>query len=195
MYRIRALVNKKPIRLIRWVSPLDRGLRGHSLDARFWISASPSRGFSACNLAPRSRDMNTRQSLLASEAWRVLALWQAFYVDLPRSKGYHGPKSEGSNVPSRGHFSRRSMDSTVCWDGSLQPACRVYVATTGGLLVTGGRQTNAPATTFYRNSRILFTTLSYEVGYIRRMASMCSSSTFMSALYGTPLQASRNSEP
>lgn len=30
-----------------------------------------------------------------------------------------------------------------------QPACRVYVATTGGLLVTGGRQTNAPATTFY----------------------------------------------
>ena len=81
------------------------------------------------------------------------------------------------------------------WDDSLQPACRVYVATTGGLLVTGGRQTNAPATTFYRNSRILFTTLSYEVGYIRRMVSMCSSSTFMSALYGTPLQASRNSEP
>lgn len=76
-----------------------------------------------------------------------------------------------------------------------QPACRVYVATTGGLLVTGGRQTNAPATTFYRNSRILFTTLSYEVGYIRRTASMCSSSTFMSALYWTPLQASRNSEP
>ena len=100
MDRINTLMNKKTIRLIRWVSPPDRGLRGHSLDARFWISASPRRGFGACNLAPRSRDMNTRQSLLASEAWRVLALWQAFYVDLPRS-------------PRSGHDSRHRIPSST----------------------------------------------------------------------------------
>ena len=149
MDRINTLMNKKTIRLIRWVSPPDRGLRGHSLDARFWISASPRRGFGACNLAPRSRDMNTRQSLLASEAWRVLALWQAFYVDLPRSprSGHDSrhriPSSTG--LAGGAIFRRVPPWSAFRWDGSLQSACRVYVATTGGLLVTGGRQTNAPA--------------------------------------------------
>ena len=153
--------------------PLSRGLRGRFSGTAILELASPRRAFGASNLVARSPYVNTRQSVLASEAWRVLAFWQAFYVDLPRSLRLGTTRGESrtrpllayscARVPSafpidqrmvpnpRKPFCRRYLRDSTASLGWLPKAARMPRLRRGHW--GGVIPSNASATRLYHSSR------------------------------------------
>lgn len=119
MDRIRAPMNKKPIGLIRWVSPLDRGLRGHSLDARFWISGQPQSWFQRMQPSATLARCVTSLPILAEVQWGTCQQGGTF-SNRCRQPDHAMSAREESDLPAPLPFRAAYLAHSVSnnWDGS-----------------------------------------------------------------------------